>query len=115
MRQFGDVGDARGYFSRPKGIGTDSAGHVYVCDSLRDAVQVFDAEGQPLLVFGKAGSGQGRFWMPSGLYVDRSDYLFVSDTFNKRVQVFRYIPGQDAASGNESKMLVAPPSPAALN
>ena len=89
-------------------MAADSDGHVYVCDSLRDAVQVFDADGSPLLVFGTAGSGLGQFWMPSGLYIDSGDYIFVADTYNQRIQVFRYISGREARAGREGKRPVVP-------
>ena len=29
---FGSIGDATGYFARPKGIATDSHGNIYVAD-----------------------------------------------------------------------------------
>jgi DNA-binding beta-propeller fold protein YncE len=75
---------------RPKGIGVDSEGHLYVVESLSGIVQVFDQQGQLLYYFGQRGSGFGEFQLPSGLFIDRNDRVFVVDSHNRRVQVFQY-------------------------
>ena len=90
-------------FGNPWGIAVDSAGHIYVCDALLDAVQIFDDAGRLLLSFGRQGTGNGEFWMPSGICIDRQDYIYVADTYNQRIQVFRYVTGPEPAS--------APPVP----
>jgi DNA-binding beta-propeller fold protein YncE len=100
VNELGTAGEAPGQLNKPKGVALDSAGHVYVCDALLDAVQVFDDTGRYLISFGGTGEGEGRFWMPSGIFIDGRDYIFVADTYNQRVQVFRYLsgPGPDADS-----------------
>jgi len=70
----------------------DSEGHIYVCDSQQDLVQIFDESGRLLLAFGENGSEPGQFWMPSGIFID-NDTIYVADTYNQRVQVFRYLQG----------------------
>jgi DNA-binding beta-propeller fold protein YncE len=91
VRQFGSPGDSAGSFSRPKGIAIDSTGNIYVNDSLMDAIQVFNQNGDLQLVFGRNGIEPGQFWMPSGLYIDKLDQIYVADTYNRRIQVFRYL------------------------
>jgi len=86
----GHVGDSRGDFFRPKGVGVDSEGHIYVVDGLYNVVQVFDREGVLLYYFGQSGTGFGDFRMPAGLFIDRNDRVFVVDSYNRRIQVFRY-------------------------
>ena len=86
----GDFGDGQGQMFRPKGIGVDSEGHVYVVEGLSGLVQVFDREGQLLYYFGGKGTGLGEFQLPTGLFIDRTDRVFVVDSFNRRVQVFHY-------------------------
>jgi DNA-binding beta-propeller fold protein YncE len=86
----GQVGDGSGYMFRPKGIGRDSEGHLYVVEGLSGIVQVFDRQGRLLYYFGKKGSGFGDFQLPTGLYIDHNDRVFVVDSFNRRVQVFQY-------------------------
>ncbi len=86
----GQVGDSVGSTFRPKGIGFDSEGHLYVVDGLWGIVQVYDREGHLLYYFGGKGQALGEFQLPAGLFIDRNDRIFVVDSFNRRVQVFRY-------------------------
>jgi sugar lactone lactonase YvrE len=79
-----------GTMFRPKGIGMDSEGHLYVVDGLWGVVQVFDREGHLLYYFGSRGTRSGQFQLPAGLFIDRDDRIFVVDSYNRRVQVFRY-------------------------
>jgi len=86
----GQPGDGVGMMFRPKGIGFDSEGHMYVVDGLWGVVQVFDEQGRLLYYFGGKGTRLGEFQLPAGLQIDGSDRIFVVDTFNRRVQVFHY-------------------------
>jgi DNA-binding beta-propeller fold protein YncE len=86
----GNLGDAAGSMFRPKGIGLDSEGHLYMVEGLSGMVQVFDRQGHLLYYFGQTGSGFGDFRLPTGLFIDSSDRVFVVDSFNGRVQVFQY-------------------------
>ncbi len=86
----GDLGDGLGSFFRPKGIGFDSEGHLYVVDGAWSRVQVFDRQGDLLYYFGTEGSEPGTFHLPSGLFIDRNDTVYIVDSYNSRVQVFRY-------------------------
>ncbi len=81
---------AIGDLFRPKGIGVDSEGHIYVVEGLSNLVQVFDDQGRLLYYFGQKGSGFGDFQLPTGLFIDRNDRVFVIDSFNRRGQIFRY-------------------------
>ena len=86
----GKPGDGTGWMFRPKGIGFDSEGHLYVVDGAWSVVQVFNNEGQLLYYFGGKGTEPGQFQLPAGLTIDNSDHVYVVDSFNRRVQVFRY-------------------------
>jgi sugar lactone lactonase YvrE len=87
---FGKNGDKPGDFSRPKGVATDSHGHVYVVDALMHALQIFNRQGDLLLSIGGQGQDEGRFWLPNGIFITGDNKIFVADSYNKRVQVFRY-------------------------
>jgi DNA-binding beta-propeller fold protein YncE len=86
----GKIGDNLGAMFRPKAVGLDSEGDLYVVDGIWGVVQVFNREGQLLYYFGGEGTHAGQFQLPAGLFIDRDDRVFVVDSFNRRVQVFRY-------------------------
>ncbi len=91
LSKFGRLGDKPGMFSRPKGIGIDSEGHIYVSDAAFNNVQIFDDKGNILLYFGGAGFGPSQFYLPAGVYVDENDRVYVVDSFNARVQIYQYV------------------------
>jgi DNA-binding beta-propeller fold protein YncE len=98
----GEVGDVRGELFRPKGLGIDSEGHLYIVEGLAGIVQVFDREGQLLYYFGQRGTGFGDFQLPTGLFIDRADHVYVVDSYNRRVQIFRYFaPGKQSAGAGQ--------------
>jgi DNA-binding beta-propeller fold protein YncE len=95
----GELGDGQGDMFRPKGLGIDSEGHVYVVEGQSGIVQVFDRQGQLLYYFGKRGTGFGDFQLPTGLFIDGADHVYVVDSYNRRVQMFRYFAAGKAAAG----------------
>ena len=98
----GKLGEGQGEMFRPKGVGIDSEGHLYVVEGQSGMVQVFDRTGQLLYYFGKKGMGFGDFQLPTDLFIDRSDRVYVVDSYNRRVQMFRYFPLQkQAAKGDK--------------
>ena len=91
LSAFGDNGDEPGSFARPKGVATDSFGHIYVTDALMHAMQIFNPAGELLLSIGGQGQREGQFWLPNGIFITADNTIFVADSYNKRVQVFRYV------------------------
>ncbi len=85
---FGQTGDGSGDLARPKGITSDSFGHIYVVDGLFHNVQVFDRQGKFLTHFGTQGQAAGQFWMPTGIFIDSNDRIYIADTYNSRIQIF---------------------------
>src|ERR1019366_8907101 len=69
----GRIGDAPGTMFRPKGIGLDSEGDLYVVDGLWGVVQVFNRDGNLLYYFGNRVTGAGEFQLPAGLFIDHND------------------------------------------
>lgn len=86
----GKVGDTSGSVFRPKGVGVDSEGDLYIVDGLWGVVQVFNPQGDLLYYFGGRGTRAGEFQLPAGLFINRDDRIFVVDSFNHRIQVFHY-------------------------
>jgi DNA-binding beta-propeller fold protein YncE len=99
--EIGRASDERGGFFRPKGLGVDSEGHIYIVEGLSGLVQVFDRQGNLLYYFGQKGSGPWQFQLPAGLFIDRADRVYVVDSYNRRIQVFRYFGINGAARGGQ--------------
>lgn len=80
-----------GNLTRPKGVGVDRHGNIYVVESYYDHLLIFDREGRLLLPIGGAGTGAGKFFLPGGVWTDAEDRIYVSDVFNGRVTVFKFL------------------------
>lgn len=92
-RKFGERGLFLGNLVRPKGVGVDSEGNVYVIESYYDNLLVFSPRGEFLLPIGGTGKGTGRFYLPAGVWVDGRNRVHVADMFNGRVVLFQFLGG----------------------
>jgi DNA-binding beta-propeller fold protein YncE len=90
---------AIGDLFRPKGIGVDSEGHIYVADAQNGLVQVFDEQGRLLYYFGYAGTAARPLVAPAGVFVDRCNRIFVVDSLTRRLQIFHYYGSTAPAPG----------------
>jgi DNA-binding beta-propeller fold protein YncE len=77
-----------GDFAKPTGLAVDAEGNLYVCDTLNDRIQVFDADGKFITTYGKNGDGPGYFARPKGIAIDSDGHIWVADGMQDRVQVF---------------------------
>jgi len=77
-----------GDLAKPSGLAVDAEGNLYVCDTLNDRVEVFDADGKFISTYGKNGDGPGYFARPKGVAVDSDGHIWVADGMQDRVQVF---------------------------
>lgn len=77
-----------GNFAKPTGVAVDQDGNLYVCDTMNNRMEIFDADGKFISTFGKAGDGPGYFARPKGVAVDSDDHIWVADGMQDRVQVF---------------------------
>jgi DNA-binding beta-propeller fold protein YncE len=82
-----------GNLVRPKGVTTDSDGHIYVIESYYDHLLVFNEADELLLPIGGTGSDAGKFFLPAGAWTGDGHRVFVADMFNGRVIVFDYLGG----------------------
>jgi DNA-binding beta-propeller fold protein YncE len=81
-------------FSFPYGVAVDSAGTLYVADSLNDTIRKVTLGGSVTTFAGQAGIGGSRddtgllakFNQPCGIVVDSTGNVFVSDTSNNTVR-----------------------------
>ncbi len=80
----------KGELERPVGIAiNEDAGKIYVVDSKKHRVSVFDfEEGKLLFTFGERGMEEGQFNFPSNIAIDKEGQVWIVDTINGRIQVF---------------------------
>src|SRR5271165_1273347 len=86
-----------GDLAKPTGVAVDKDGNLYVCDTLNDRIEVFDADGVFIRAWGKNGDGPGYFARPKGVTIDSDGHVWVADGMQDRVQVFT----------NEGQLLIA--------
>jgi sugar lactone lactonase YvrE len=77
-----------GDFAKPTGLAVDPEGNLYVCDTLNDRIEIFDADGKFISTYGKNGDGPGYFGRPKGIAIDGDGHIWVADGMVDRVQVF---------------------------
>jgi DNA-binding beta-propeller fold protein YncE len=99
--KFGAIGNETGAMFRPKGLGFDSEGSIYVVDGVFENVQVFDRTGQLLYFFGHSGTGPAEFQLPAGLFIDSENRIYVADSYNHRVQVFQFTAAARGRNGGQ--------------
>lgn len=88
IRSFGAKGKETGRLDQPRGVAVDANGYLYVADTGNHRVQVFNDEGEVVMVLGGLGSGRGKLRRPSGVAVDAQGNIYVADALNDRIQKF---------------------------
>jgi len=93
LRKIGTTGHKHelttpGDFAKPTGVAVDPDGNLYVCDTLNNRIEIFDADGKFVSTFGKAGDGPGYFARPKGVAIDSDGHIWVADGMQDKVQVF---------------------------
>ncbi len=89
----GNSGNAGQKFSRAQGVALDSDGRLYLADSFRHELMVFE-EATPnnfseLRVFGGKGAGPGQLLLPTGVLSDAAaSRILVANTMLGRIEVF---------------------------
>lgn len=68
---------------RISNIEIDDFGNLFVLDSQKLEIYVFNKEGEFNLKFGRAGKGPGEFFQPNGMTLFKDSLLFVSDALSK--------------------------------
>ncbi|MHC5172690.1 MAG: 6-bladed beta-propeller [Planctomycetota bacterium] len=81
----------RDILQRPTGVVFNSLfNKLYVADTAKHNVKVFDSAGNQVSEFGSRGVEPGQFNFPTHLCTDEEGNVYVSDTLNYRVQVFSH-------------------------
>ncbi|RMD62371.1 MAG: hypothetical protein D6826_07555, partial [Alphaproteobacteria bacterium] len=77
----------KGILDRPTGIARDPvSGHIYVADTARHNIKVFNEDGTLRGTIGRRGTAPGEFNAPTHLLF-RNNRLYVADTLNFRIQI----------------------------
>ena len=77
-------------FKQPTGIAFDPVtGWLYVVDTARHLVTVFDKRHEFIRTFGQRGKNKGEFNFPTMIWVNDKKQVLVSDSLNFRVQLFQ--------------------------
>jgi DNA-binding beta-propeller fold protein YncE len=86
---FGQRGSAPGKFNIVGGIASDDKGYLYLTDTLRSVVMVFDKDFKFLKEFGYRGLGPENLIAPMELTVDNRGRIYVSQSARRGVSVFQ--------------------------
>ena len=90
------------YLGTPSAIAIDrKSDYIYVADTARDSISVFDKDGDFKFKFEDDGSNDD-FTNPSGMVIDDSNQiLYVADTDNNRIRIFELTDGDNCPSGTD--------------
>ena len=77
-------------FSRPQGLAVNKQGLIYLVDSLRSQVLVFDRDTmQGVTTIGEVGKEPGQLLLPLDVLIDEKTHdLYVSNNHNRRIELF---------------------------
>ena len=77
-------------FSRPQGLAVNSQGLIYLVDSFRGQVLVFDRETQlGVATLGEAGKGPGQLLLPLDILIEpNSNDVYITNNRNRRIEVY---------------------------
>lgn len=87
-RKLGDYQQILSGLLNPCAVAIDATGRIYIAESGRHQISVFDKKGKPVLTLGRKGAGEGELYFPSGVAIAPDDEVYVSDTGNHRIVVF---------------------------
>ncbi len=101
---------------RPEEVATDRKGRIYIADSFKHRIVVFDRNGKYLEEFGKKGNAYGELEFPSGIAVSDDGRVYVISHSQNKIVVFDRkrrpvweikVPEPEAATIKKGKLYVA--------
>ncbi len=90
LSSFGQPGGSPGKFNIAAGIATDDDGNIYVVDTLKSAVEVFNKDFGFLTQFGGRGLGPGDLIAPNNITISNNT-VYVSQSAERGVNVYRIL------------------------
>ena len=114
LEKWGSSGSLDGQFEIPLGVGTDSAGNVYVGDGgPNDRIQKFTSNGGFLDKWGSSGTAEGQFNEPHAVDTNAAGNVFGADAIQNRIQSFDSAGGFRSCGAGTSRSeagICAPPT-----
>ena len=96
-----DAGFQDGQHQAPYGLGVDPvSGNIYMADTDRRGVDLYDDDGDFILEWGLQGDGPGKFLYPSRVAVRSDGRVYVADTWANHIVVDSVNP----ATGNVTEL-----------
>ena len=74
--------------NRPTGVTTDANGNIYVADSEKHRILIFDSNGTFIDQFGDAGQKKYELWYPNAVAVADNGQVFVACKQSNRIVIF---------------------------
>lgn len=93
------IGEKQGndsLFYRISDIEVNGDGKIFILDSGKHCIQVYDKKGQHIQTFGRKGQGPGDLEEPMNMYLDKEENIYISDRkkihfFNKKGEFIKNI------------------------
>lgn len=76
-----------GEFDKPMAV-TVANNRIYISDTNKRRVQIFDYNGNPIKTFGSRGDKPGQFQFPYGLAADSKGQIYVADLYSGNISKF---------------------------
>jgi DNA-binding beta-propeller fold protein YncE len=91
VKQIGDntaISDSRSFVSGPTNMAVGSDGSLFVSDTKKCQVTVFNSAGEFVRSFGELGDSPGQFARPKGIALDSEGHVYVVDSAFGNIQIF---------------------------
>ena len=86
--EIGASGKSEEDFKFPGAIALDRSGNLYVLDTIRKRVHLYDTDANFVRAFSLSGDDPGVAVKPTGIAVDSNRHLYVTDSFSNNVLIF---------------------------
>lgn len=90
VRSFGESGNIPGKFSVVAGIAADDSGNIYIADSLKSVVMIFDKDFKFIMEFGYRGDKPENLIVPRNMVVSNGN-IYVSQARKRGVSVYKVV------------------------
>jgi len=90
VRSFGESGNIPGKFSVVAGIAADDSGNIYIADTLKSVVMIFDKDFKFIMELGYRGEKPGNLIAPRNMIVNNGN-IYVSQSRKRGVSVYRIV------------------------